>query len=294
MQLDETINQTTEDILLQQAIETNQQLEQIQNSLTLIQSLKNILTESIKNVLNVQLKKQQDAFENQMKESKNELGQSRELHKAQLSEFEKKYDQTIQSFRDKLDIQINSLRQELPKVSIDNCKKITENACDAIEKKIDENTNKLDEATSELTDKRYHYVFFSFVLSIILVAASFFGLLYLQNYRDGMAIAEAKAEEVLADERMKFENEMEAARNKLANDMQLIKTQIENDAVLTYVNSKKYREDACKLVASNISNLDVCYYLYIYTKSKDIEKYKQIKAFYYDYLKSGYQQYLDK
>ena len=53
---------------------------------------------------------------------------------------------------------------------------------------------------------------FSFVASIVLLAAAIGGYLYIQNYRDGTKIAEAKAIEALATEREKLNNELAAKK----------------------------------------------------------------------------------
>ncbi len=84
MQLDETINQTTEDLLLQQTIQTNQSLEQIEILLTSIQDLNNILPKSIENVLNIQLKNMQDSLKNSQEIIQNEQKQNHQLVNLQL------------------------------------------------------------------------------------------------------------------------------------------------------------------------------------------------------------------
>ena len=78
------INQTTEDLLLQQIIQTNQSLEQIQNLLTSIQDLYNILPKSIENVLNIQLKNMQDSLKSSQEIVQNEQKQNHQLVNLQL------------------------------------------------------------------------------------------------------------------------------------------------------------------------------------------------------------------
>lgn len=109
----------------------------------------------------------------------------------------------------------------------------------------------------------------SFAASIVLIAGSIGGLLYVQNYKDGTEIARAKAIETLASEREK----------------------IEVEAVKVYKASDDYREDACKLVAENITKVDCLHYMYVYIRSEDIKKYAPIKSFYNEVLKEANKQY---
>lgn len=115
----------------------------------------------------------------------------------------------------------------------------------------------------------YKNLLFSFIASIVLLAAAICGYLFVQNYRDGTKIAQAKAVEALAEERAR----------------------IEQEAVASYKKSDSYREDACKLVASNINKIDCLHYMYIYIKSDDIKAYPEVKSFYNDFLKRGHEQY---
>lgn len=120
----------------------------------------------------------------------------------------------------------------------------------------------------------------NFVCSLILLCAGIAGCLYIQNYRDGTKIAELKAIEALEKEREKIDNEL-AFKKK----------QIELNAISSYKQSDSYREDACKLVASNICKVDYLQYMYTYIKSDDINRYPEVKRFYNDFLKRGHEEY---
>lgn len=89
------------------------------------------------------------------------------------------------------------------------------------------------------------------------------------NYKDGTAIAAAKAEEALFAEREK----------------------IGIQAIYDYKNSSQFIEDSCKEVAENIIKIEHLFYLNKYIKSKDINRYEQVKRFYKDFIKSGAEQY---
>lgn len=94
------------------------------------------------------------------------------------------------------------------------------------------------------------------------------GTLYVQNYRDGTAIAKAKAKEALAAEK--------------------------ENIIQSYKESRRFREDACKEVAANMSYIDTGYYLYKNMRSKDINKYPDLGKFYSSFLKSSYDDYVKK
>lgn len=112
-------------------------------------------------------------------------------------------------------------------------------------------------------------VLMNFVCALILVMASIGGVLFVANYRDGTEIAAAKAEEALVVEREK----------------------IAETAILKYKNSEQFIEDSCKEVAENIIYLKYINYLNKYIKSKDINKYSQLEAFYRNYVKPGAAEY---
>ena len=162
----------------------------------------------------------------------------------------------------------------------DKCSKLFYDAENKISQVVENTTADFKSATKIAKRMVGKNLFFSFVVSLVLLAAAIGGFLYVQNYRDGTKIAEAKAVEALAEEREKFRKEIATTKN-----------QIEQEAILAYKGSSSYREDACKLVASNISKIDFLHYMYIYIKSDDIEKYPEIKRFYNDFLKRGYEQY---
>ena len=112
-------------------------------------------------------------------------------------------------------------------------------------------------------------VLMNFVCALFLVMASIGGVLFVANYRDGSEIAAAKAEEALVVEREK----------------------IAEKAILKYKNSEQFIEDSCKEVAENISKLEYLFYLNKYIKSKDINRYEQLKKFYKEFIKYGADQY---
>lgn len=124
---------------------------------------------------------------------------------------------------------------------------------------------------------------FNFICAIVLFVAVSCFYVYIQNYRDGTEIAEAKAVEALAEERAKFEAEMLAERAK-----------IQQEAVADYKKTALYREEACKYVASNIKNLECMNYMYTYIKSADIENYPAVRDFYNNFLKQANDHYRKK
>lgn len=144
-----------------------------------------------------------------------------------------------------------------------------ENAKNKITNAVENTTSDFKEATKIAKKMIGKNLLFSFLSSLVLLAAALGGYLYIQNYRDGTKIAEAKAVEALAEAKKK----------------------IEQEAVAAYKSSDAYREDACKLVASNISKIDCLHYMYIYIKSDDIKKYPAVKSLYDDLLVVGHKEY---
>lgn len=172
-----------------------------------------------------------------------------------------------------------------------NCELIISSAKEEIQEAINESTSDLHEATRTIRNNSTHNSLLNFVCAIIVLLAAICGLTYAQNYRDGTAIAEAKAVEALAAEREKFEEEMKIERYNLKTELAQERDQIEEDAINEYKESNVFREDASKFVAYNITTLDVGYYLYTYTKSEDIKSWPQIKEFYNKFLKGSYNEY---
>lgn len=156
---------------------------------------------------------------------------------------------------------------------------------------MESSTDGLKDATKTAERMMGKNLLFNFISSIVLLAAAIGGYLYVQNYRDGTKIAEAKAVEALAEERVKFEAEMKESLRKMNIEIDSKKKQIEQNAIESYKGSDLYREDACKLVASNLSKVDCLHYMYTYIKSDDIKVYPEIKSFYNDFLKRGHEQY---
>lgn len=146
---------------------------------------------------------------------------------------------------------------------------IQKNTLDKIEKIFEANTGNLNIASKNLKKLSLKNIMMNFVCAIILVIASFGGVLYVANYRDGTEIAAAKAEEALVAEREK----------------------IAETAILKYKNSEQFIEDSCKEVAENIIYLKYINYLNKYIKSKDINKYSQLEMFYKSYIKLGVAEY---
>lgn len=274
------LNQTTTDLLLQESIQTNQKLEELQNLLISIKDMKIILPESIKNVMFEQLKKQQDLQENSLKQSKEELQKSKEQHYLQLNEIKTEFSRKIRDYQNLTEFQLNKFQKANQEAIADRCASLFEQAEKEIFRVVDDTTNDFKNAAKMAEKMIGKNLLFSFVSSIVLLATAIGGYLYVQNYRDGTKIAEAKAVEALATEREKLNNEL-AAKKK----------QIEQNAIVAYKNSDSYREDACKLVASNIIKLDCIHYMYTYIKSEDIKKIPELKSFYNDFLKRGNEQH---
>lgn len=274
------LNQTTSDLLLQESIQTNQKLDELQDLLISIKDMKIILPESIKNVMFEQLKKQQDLQENSLNQSKEELQKSKEQHNLQMNKIETEFNKKIEDYQHQTETQLSKLRKENQEDIVDKCTSLFKQAEKKISQVVNDTTNDFKNAAKMAEKMIGKNLLFSFVASIVLLAAAIGGYLYIQNYRDGTKIAEAKAIEALATEREKLNNEL-AAKKK----------QIEQNAILSYKESDSYREDACKLVASNIGKIDCLHYMYTYIKSDDIKKYPEVKSFYNNFLKRGNEQY---
>ena len=189
------------------------------------------------------------------------------------------------------EIQLNKLRKENQEGIVDNCEKLFNDAEYKISEVVENTTSDFRSATNAAERMVGKNLLSSFVMTLVLLAAAIGGYLYVQNYKDGTKIAETKAVEALALERAKFDEEIEIAWMKLDDEIESKKKQIEQEAISEYKNSVLYREDACKLVASNISKVDYLHYMYIYIKSDDIKKYSEVKSFYNDFIKRGHEQY---
>lgn len=274
------LNQTTTDLLLQESIQTNQKLEELQNLLISIKDMKSILPESIKNVMFEQLKKQQDSQENSLKQNREELQKSKEQHNLQLNEMKSMFVNKIETFQKETEGLLNKLVNENQKDTISANKRLFENAEKQIVDAVESTTSNFKKA-SKLAERMIgKNLLFNFVCALVLLCVGIAGCLYVQSYRDGTKIAETKAVEALVKE-----------REKLDNELAFKKKQIELNAIASYKHSDSYREDACKLVASNIGRTDCLHYMYIYIKSDDINRYPEVKRFYTDFLKRGHKQY---
>lgn len=174
---------------------------------------------------------------------------------------------------------------------IDKCTELFEDTESRISEIVENTTDDFISVTNEAGKLIVKNLLFNFVTSLVLLAVAIGGYLYVQNYRDGTKIAEAKAVEALAEERAKFDEEMKIERTKLENEIAVEKALIARNAVVSYKNSESYREDACRFVASNICNIYCLQYMYIYIKSDDIKKYPELKSFYNDFIKRGYKEY---
>ncbi len=175
---------------------------------------------------------------------------------------------------------MNKVQIENQKNIVSANKRIFENTGRQIIDVVESTTINFEKA-SKLTDRlNGKNLLSNFVCALVLLGAAIGGYRYVQNYRDGTKIAERKAVEALVKEREKLENELAFK-----------KEQIELNAISSYKQSASYREDACKLVASNISKLDCIHYMYIYIKSEDIKKYSAVRTFYNDFLLDGNREY---
>lgn len=175
---------------------------------------------------------------------------------------------------------LNNLTQTAQKDIPASCNKIVSSAKANIKDAINESITDLKTTTKIIKRNIVRNLLSNFIGAIVLVGFACFGVLYIQNYRDGSAIAEAKAVEALAEERSKMESELYAKQIK-----------IENDAILNYKNSEQFIEDSCKNVAENIKKLKYINYLNTYVRKEDIKTYPALKNFYQDFIKEGALEY---
>ena len=203
------LDQTTTDLLLQETIQTNQKLEELQNSLISIQDLKDTLPESIQNVLNVQLKKILDT----------------QIHNQELlNRLEAKYNEKIKEYQDKTEKQIRVMKLYAEKQINDDCKHLFENAEKSVIAVFNKNAATFNNASKVSLKLICKNLLVNFLVSIVLLAAATGGILFVQNYKDGTKIAKEKAIEVLAKE----------------------KETIGKDAINLYKKSSEFREDATR------------------------------------------------
>ena len=186
---------------------------------------------------------------------------------------------------------LNNLTQATQKDIPASCNKIVSSAKANIKDAINESITDLKTTTKIIKRNIVRNLLSNFIGAIVLVGFACFGVLYIQNYRDGSKIAEAKAMEALAEERSKFEKEMVDAQKNLEAELYVQKTKIENDAILNYKNSEQFIEDSCKNVAENIKKLKYINYLNTYVRKEDIKTYPALKNFYQDFIKEGALEY---
>ena len=166
-----------------------------------------------------------------------------------------------------------------------------ETATDEIKKVIHENVIELNNATAKVAKSSGKNLLFNFACAIILTVAAICAYVYAQNYRDGTAIAEAKAVEALATERAKFAKEMEDEKVAMEIEFSNREDKIREEAVESYKKTEQFREEACKEVALNIRYTNTEYYLYKYIRSTDLNEYSELNTFYNSFLKRGWNQY---
>lgn len=137
---------------------------------------------------------------------------------------------------------------------------------------VGQSTKNLDSITKIIKKTLVRNLLGTFLCAIIIVIGSICFLTYSQNYKDGTAIAEAKAVEALNSERER----------------------IGREAINSYKASNNFIEDSCKSVAENIGTLEYMYFLNSYIPSKQKEKYPAVKKFCNEYLVFGASQYREK
>lgn len=137
---------------------------------------------------------------------------------------------------------------------------------------VGQSTKNLDSITKIIKKTLVRNLLSTFLLAIIVVISSICFLTYSENYKDGTAIAEAKAVEALNSERER----------------------IGREAINSYKASNNFIEDACKSVAENIGTLEYMYFLNSYIPGKQKEKYPAVKKFCNEYLVFGASQYREK
>ena len=248
------ISKTSEDLLLQQSIQTNQQLEQIQQNLISIQNLKSTLPTSIQNVVNQQLQKLLDENKNQMDQNKND------------------YEKEVAQFHKDIAGQVEKLETQTKTYLESECNSIVSTTKNEMLKAVGQSTKNLDLITKIIKKTLVRNLLGTFLCAIIVVISSICFLTYFQNYKDGTAIAEAKAVEALNSERER----------------------IGREAINSYKASNQFTEDSCKSVAENIGTLEYMYFLNSYIPSKQKEKYPAVKKFCNEYLVFGASQYREK
>lgn len=147
---------------------------------------------------------------------------------------------------------MHRLKKENQEVIVDDCKTLFQNAEKTIAGIIVHTTNRFKDASKAAEKIVLKNLILNFVCSIVLVAGTIAGYLYVQNYRDGTKIAEAKAVEALEEERTKLENEFD-----------LKKKEIETAAVKAYKNSNDFVIDGATYVANNFYQLRILETFYL-------------------------------
>lgn len=168
-----------------------------------------------------------------------------------------------------MEIQLNKFQKETLMAIVGKCSKLFDSAEKNISETVISTTKDFNRSTKVVKKLIGKNLLFSFVAAIVLVVTTIGGYALVQNYKGGTKMAKAKAMEVLSAEQAK----------------------IEQNAVEAYKNSVLYKEDACKVVAGNISKLEFIHYLYVFIRSEDIEKYPAISSFYNNYLSEGNKEY---
>ena len=263
------MEQTTTDLLMQEIINNNLNQENILELLTSVQSMKDSLPKSIEDVIFPNLKKIQDTATNWLESSKKQMAELQEKHETQMSERKLEFYKEILEYKSNTEILLRSLKQDAGMAIADKCELYFKNSELSIQKILNKFTGQLKVATGLASKLMLKNLLLSFAASFILLVGAIGGLLYIQNYKDGTQIAEQKAEETLASERKK----------------------IEQDAIEAYKKSGDYKEDACKLVAENITKLEYLHYLHKYIRSDDIKSHIEVRDFYNSLLKEGNKQY---
>ncbi len=261
--------------------------DKVDNLSTSTQDLKNTLATSIQNVLNVQLKDMKDEHVKQLSKNASELQTNKDAHERHLSELEKKYNEEISKYQTKVETLVTKLKTETQEAVEGSL----ETATDEIKKVIHENVIELNNATAKVAKSSGKNLLFNFACAIILTVAAICAYVYAQNYRDGTAIAEAKAVEALAAERAKFAKEMEDEKVAMEIEFSNREDKIREEAVESYKKTEQFREEACKEVALNIRYTNTEYYLYKYIRSTDLNEYSELNTFYNSFLKRGWNQY---
>lgn len=138
-----------------------------------------------------------------------------------------------------------------------------------INKKLGGAVSNISTASQNLEFKSRKNIFYSAGLTLLILFVAVGGILFAWKWHDGTKIAEMRIERMLEAEE---EN-------------------IKKKAVADYKASSEFREDACKEVAENISQLGTLHYLNRYIKSSAVNEYPALKTFYKDFIKRGDEQY---